>query len=42
MIYIVTDEIQDFCFNTFKEAEKKAIELNYNTFKDNKGNKYYI
>jgi hypothetical protein len=42
MLYIVHTETQDFCFDTFKEAELKAIQLGYNTLRDNKGGKYYI
>lgn len=42
MLYIVIDTNQDFCFDTFKEAESKAIQLGYNTLRDNKGGKYYI
>jgi hypothetical protein len=42
MQYIVIDWEQDFIYNTFQDAVKKAIELGYNTIRDNKGNKYYI
>jgi hypothetical protein len=40
--YIVLDEEQDWVFDDFDVARAKALELGYNTMRDNYGEIYYF
>ena len=41
-LFIILDENQDWVYEDFDVARAKALELGFNTMRDNYGEKYYF